>query len=48
MGHILADEPELIKYVVGFALFVGSIPFWGDIYTFLRCSKCRAKKVRAD
>ena len=41
MGHVLAEEPHLIKYVIGFALLVATIPFWGDIWNLVSCKKCR-------
>ena len=31
MTHILAEQPELVAWVVGFALLVGSVPYWGDL-----------------
>ena len=46
MGHILFEEPELIKYVIGFCLLVGSIPFWGDIANFLCCKKTKSSKTK--
>ena len=36
MTHILVEQPELIAWVVGFALLVGSVPYWGDL---ARCAR---------
>jgi hypothetical protein len=49
MGHIFAEQPEIIPFVVGFALLVASIPYWGDIYAIVSCKKCgSSSKIRSD
>ena len=36
MTHILAEQPELIVWVVAFAALVASVPYWGDLARFSR------------